>query len=100
MEKPFDSVTGFEWDRGNLDKNLLKHRVTSGESEQVFFNRPLVVLEDLSHSRDESRLAAFGLTDSGRHLMVIYTIRRFRIRVISARDMNRKERRLYEEQSG
>ncbi len=88
--------TGFEWDEGNLDKNWQKHRVTSSECEQVFFNRPLVAAEDLEHSKQEKRFYALGQTDSRRDLFVVFTIRGRLIRVISSRDMNRKERTLYQ----
>jgi uncharacterized DUF497 family protein len=88
---------GFEWDEGNKEKNWTKHRVSPLECEQVFFNLPLVVGGDPQHSRVESRHYALGQTDAGRRLFVVFTIRADRIRVISARDMNRKERRIYNE---
>jgi len=93
--EPGDSV-GFEWDIGNSDKNLIKHGVTDWECEQVFFNEPLLILGDPSHSIRERRWAAFGATDAGRPLVVVFTKRDNRIRVISARDMTRRERRFYE----
>lgn len=89
--------TGFEWDKGNSDKNWIKHRVSRSECEQVFFNLPLVVTDDTKHSKEESRFFALGQTDTGRGLFVIFTVRGDTIRVISARDMNRKERRIYDE---
>ena len=96
MEKEFSSFSGFEWDRGNIDKNLVKHNVESWECEQIFFNKPLLVLEDPKHSLTEKHWAAFGKTDSGRLLTVVFTQRGTRIRVISARDMNSRERKFYE----
>ncbi len=87
---------GFQWDDGNSNKNLAKHGVENWECEQVFFNQPLIVLEDAEHSGSEKRWAVFGKTDSGRMLAVIFTRRRNLLRVISARDMNRRERRYYE----
>ncbi|HNS54110.1 MAG TPA: BrnT family toxin [Syntrophales bacterium] len=87
---------GFEWDEGNLLKNWEKHRVSAIECEQVFFNRPLVALPDDRHSADEPRFFALGQSDSGRHLFVVFTVRRRQLRVISARDMSRKERKAYE----
>jgi uncharacterized DUF497 family protein len=99
MNRSFDHIIGFDWDHGNLTKNLKKHGVASGESEQVFFNAPLVMIEDEGHSSEEKRLAVFGQTDQGRKLTVVFTLRHNRIRVISARDMHRKERKFYEEQS-
>ena len=96
--KEFPECTGFEWDAGNRDKNL-KHAVQYWECEQLFFNQPLVVLEDLKHSEAEARFAAFGQTDAGRRLTVIFTLRRQKIRVISARDMHKKEKLFYEAHS-
>ncbi len=87
---------GFDWDEGNLLKNWEKHRVSAVECEQVFFNRPVVVVEDAEHSRQEERMFALGQTDAGRLLFVVFTIRRDLIRVISARDMSKRERKEYE----
>ena len=97
MEKIFDQFSGFQWDRGNIDKNLIKHNIENWECEQVFFNRPLIVLDDPKHSVAEKRWAAFGKTDTDRFLIVIYTKRHNLIRVISARDMNKRERMFYDE---
>ena len=87
---------GFEWDEGNADKNLEKHGVSDTECEQAFFNDPLAVGDDVEHSRDEPRGFVLGRTDDGRHLFIVFTVRRTLIRVISARDMTRNERRRYE----
>jgi uncharacterized protein len=97
MEEVFGSFIGFQWDRGNSHKNLVKHNVQNWECEQIFFNKPLLILEDQAHSIAENRWAAFGKTDSGRLMLVIFTKRGNLLRVISARDMNRKERKFYEE---
>jgi hypothetical protein len=89
-------LTGFEWDEGNLTKNWEKHQVLALECEQVFFNRPLIALPDEQHSESEPRFYALGQTDSGRRLFIVFTARSDLIRVISARDMSRKERKIYE----
>ena len=89
--------SGFEWDHANIGKNWLKHSVSPVECEQAFFNEPLIILDDPKHSAAEKRYAAFGRTDAGRLLVVIFTKRRTLLRVISARDMNRRERKFYEE---
>jgi len=86
---------GFDWDDGNATKNWEKHRVSQTECEQVFFNRPLVVSDDAKHSDVESRYFCLGRTDAGRNLFVVFAIRAKLIRVISARDMNRRERRIF-----
>ena len=89
--------TGFQWDAGNAEKNWALHQVSQGECEQVFFNRPLLVAPDLGHSEGEPRYAAMGHTHAGRGLAVVFTIRGTQVRVISARDMSRRERRIYEQ---
>lgn len=90
------ACTGFEWDDGNFDKNWSKHKVTPYECEQVFFNQPIVVAPDPAHSATESRFYVLGKTDAGRLLFVVFSVRRRKIRVISARDMTPKEREAYE----
>jgi len=97
MEKEFIHFVGFQWDQGNIDKSLIKHDIENWECEQVFFNRPLLVLDDPKHSISEKRWAAFGKTDADRLLIVIFTKRNTLIRVISAREMNKKERKFYDE---
>jgi len=88
--------TGFQWDEGNLLKNWERHEVSAAECEQIFFNRPLIASPDERHSSAEPRLYALGHTDAGRYLFVVLTIRGRLIRIISARDMNRRERKAYE----
>ena len=89
--------TGFQWDAGNAGKNWDLHQVSQGACEQVFFNRPLLVAPDVEHSEREPRYAALGQTNAARRLVVVFTIRGTLIRVISARDMSRRERRMYEQ---
>jgi len=88
--------TGFEWDKGNLLKNWEEHRVTGSECEQIFFNNPQIVAPDLKHSGKEDRYFVLGQTDTGRLLYVVFMIRKTSMRIISARDMSRKERKVYE----
>src|SRR5439155_22437671 len=83
--------TGFQWDAGNADKNRDLQQVSQGECEQVFFNRPLLVAPDIEHSQREPRYAALGQTNAARRLAVVFTIRETLIRLISARDMSRRE---------
>ena len=87
---------GSDWDEGNAEKNWLSHQVTPQEAEQAFFNRPLIVADDVKHSRQEKRYLVLGQTDEDRPLFIAFTLRNGRIRVISARDMSRKERKVYE----
>jgi uncharacterized protein len=88
--------TGFDWDEANLFKNWETHRVSGSECEQVFFNRPLLAQPDPAHSQEEARYYVLGQTDSSRKLFVVFTIRDDLIRVISARDMTRRERSAYQ----
>lgn len=91
-----EGCQGFQWDKGNNLKNWLKHGVTQGEAEEVFFNEPLLLFEDEKHSDHEDRILASGRTNGGRFLVVAFTIRQNLVRVISARHMNSKERGAYE----
>jgi uncharacterized DUF497 family protein len=94
-------ISGFEWDRGNARKSEDKHGVSMAEAEQVFFNAQLLLLEDVAHSQTEPRIHALGKSDDGRALHITFTLRgngRL-IRVISARDMHRKERMIYDQAS-
>ena len=88
--------TGFQWDDGNAEKNWERHRVSRLECEQPFFNEPFLVYEDEAHSQAEKRYYALGETNHGRALFIVFTIRGDQIRVISARDMSRRERMYYE----
>ena len=99
MEDIFSKAVEFEWDDGNKDKNLPKHNVTNYECEEIFFNEPLLIINDEVHSKQERRYAAFGITDGGRKLIVVFTLRKRLIRIISARDMHKKERDFYEKNS-
>lgn len=93
-------ITGFDWDNSNARKNADKHDVRQAESEQVFLNQPLLILPDIRHSQTEVRYHALGMTDTGRSLHVTFTLRThdagMLVRVISARDMHRRERNRYE----
>lgn len=99
MEIDFDLLEGFDWDKGNVDKNLRKHKVTNEEGEEIFVNSPFAS-EDIGHSGQEQRFEALGKTNQGRLLFVSFTIRKIdeklKIRIISCRDMNKKEGVKYE----
>ena len=90
-------VVGFDWDNGNARKNVDKHDVSRSESEQIFFNEPLLLLSDVKHSQKEVRYHALGTSEAGRLLHVTFTLRfdHTLIRVISARDMHWKEKKIY-----
>lgn len=90
-------ILGFQWDDGNSRKNANKHDVSQSEAEQIFFNEPLLLLEDIKHSHHEKRYHALGITDDARLLHITFTLRDgdSLIRVISARDMHRKEVAIY-----
>jgi uncharacterized DUF497 family protein len=86
---------GFDWSGGNAEKNWRSHGVNPVEAEQVFFNRPLLVKDDSGHSANEQRFMVLGQTDERRELFIAFTMRGRNIRVISARDMHRKEKKVY-----
>ena len=94
----WERIAGFDWDAGNARKSVDKHDVSQAEAEQVFFNEPLLTVPDAKHSANEQRIHALGRTDDGRQLHITFTLRdsETKIRVISARDMSRKERGYYE----
>lgn len=98
MKNIFEKCEGFQWDAGNSAKNFYKHKVSNSECEQVFFNLPIIIMDDKKHSEDEDRWYLLGRTDQDRFLFVVFTLRNNLIRVISARDMNRKEREIYNEE--
>jgi uncharacterized DUF497 family protein len=97
----FELITGFDWDAGNERKSVEAHQVFQVEAEELFFNQPLIVIPDEAHSTQEPRWHALGITDSGRRLHVTFTLRQnnTKIRIISARDMLRKERKICEEKT-
>lgn len=95
----WDQITGFDWDEGNARKSEDKHGASQAEAERVFFSEPILLLPDQTHSQHEPRYHALGRTDGGRLLHVTFTLRAggTLIRIISARDMHRSERRFYEQ---
>ena len=95
IEDLLSKCKGFQWDEWNLEKKWIKHQVSWLEAEQVFFNQPLVVVRDEPHSQQEPRLYGLGQTDARRKLFVVFTVREELIRSISARDMSRRERKVY-----
>jgi uncharacterized protein len=96
MGNPLDQCSGFVWDNDNLLKNEIKHGVDWIECEQIFFNRPLIINDDFAHGDFEERYLALGRTDQGRRLFLVFTIKKHAIRVISARDMTKREKAHYE----
>lgn len=91
-----DKIKGFEWDKGNLDKSYEKHGITASESEETFLDENLKVIKDIGHSQDEERFVAIGATLASKILFVVFTVRNDKVRIISARLANRKEREKYE----
>jgi uncharacterized DUF497 family protein len=85
----------FDWDSGNIQKLIRRHRVTSSEAEESMADPDQVIYPAYS-PEDERREAIIGTTTANRLLFVVYTMRGERFRVLSARDATRRERRLYE----
>lgn len=92
-------IAGFEWDEGNVDKSYKKHGITPNETEEVFLDKDILLLEDIKHSKQEERYVAIGKIIKGDILFVAFTVRKDNIRIISARKVNKKERRLYEKKA-
>lgn len=90
-------VVEFDWDIGNIEKNLTNHNVTNKEAEEIFKNVPLFISQDTKHSKYEKRFQALGKTNNKRLLFLSFTLRENKIRVISVRDMSKKEVKTYEE---
>jgi len=95
LQRLVEQCEGFQWDAANSGKIWERHRVAPAECEELFFNRPLVIGEDEEHSAAEERMYGLGESDAGRLLFVAFTIRGRLIRVVSTRDISRKERRIY-----
>ena len=89
--------TGFNWDKGNIDKSYAKHGITPNEAEEVFLDEDILLLEDIKHSEQEERFEAIGKIIKGDILFLAFTVRKDKIRIISARKANKKERRQYEQ---
>lgn len=95
------AVLTFDWDIGNTTKSWIRHRVSAKEQEEAFLAKERMIVEDENHSKQEKRFLLYSKTCTGRRLIVAFTIRNIeqeeKIRPISARSMNGKEARLYEE---
>jgi uncharacterized protein len=93
-----DNYTGFQWDKGNINKSYQKHGITPNEAEEPFLDEKVLVLEDVKHSGKEKRYFLIGKTVVGKILFVAFTLRKDKVRIISARKASKKERRIYEKQ--
>lgn len=93
------NINGFEWDKGNIDKSYKKHDIRPNESEEVFLDKDVLIYKDTRHSEKEERFTAIGKTAGENILLVVFTMRNDKIRIISARKSNKKERRLYEQKT-
>lgn len=89
-------ISGFEWDKGNSVKNLIKHKVSQRESEEIFNNSSLIISTAYNKS-NEKRYLAYGITDAGRALVSVFIIRNNKIRIISSRPQSNKEKKVYYE---
>lgn len=101
MDLDFDlsKLDGFDWNKGNLD-HIKKHNVSYRECEESFLGKPLILNEDETHSQNEERFRVYGQTNKKRLMFMIFTIRNNKIRVISARNQNRKERKEFHKAGG
>lgn len=99
MDIDFGTLEGFEWDQGNLE-HIKRHNVKATECEEGFLNKPLIVNKDETHSQTEERIRVYGQTNKNRLLFMIFTVRNNKIRVISARNQNKKERKEFQKAVG
>ena len=90
------TIIDFEWDEANRYKNLIKHDVACEEAEQIFNNKPLIIIDDTEHSAHEQRFHAFGRSNDDRKLLICFVVRKTKLRIISARPMSKRERTFYE----
>ncbi|MEK9200467.1 MAG: BrnT family toxin [Patescibacteria group bacterium] len=90
-------IQGFEWDQGNSVKNLKKHGISTIETEEIFLDEHLKVEIDIKHSESEQRYIAFGKTQKERVLFVVFTMRQGKIRIVSSRIANQKEKLKYDQ---
>ena len=97
--KIFKKSLEFQWDKGNIGKNFKKHKVEDKEAEELFFDKKHKTFKDKLHSKGEERYRIVGKTKKGRLLFVVFTMRSKKVRIISARDTNKKEVYLYEEKT-
>lgn len=86
----------FQWDKWNIDKSYEKHKITANESEEIFLDENLQVIKDVKHSQKEARFIAIGKTSENKILFAVFTLRKIKIRIISVRKANKKERSKYE----
>jgi uncharacterized DUF497 family protein len=92
----FEAVE-FQWDENNREKNWKKHQVSNTECEEIFVDKEKIIFDDVFHSEKEARVIILGKTKADRLLFVVFTIRGSKIRIISVRDADKKEEKLYEE---
>ncbi len=95
----FGKTKGFEWDKNNIDKSYKKHGITPNQTEEVFLDDNLRIERDIKHSQEEKRFIAIGKDFEEKILFVVFTIRKDKIRVISGRAANKRERSIYEEKT-
>ena len=97
--KIIENASEFQWDRGSKGKNYRKHKFADQECEEAFFDQNKKIFKDILHSNKEERYILLGRTKESRILFIVFTIRHEKIRVISARDLSKKEKKLYEEKT-
>ncbi len=91
-----NKIVGFEWDKWNTDKSYKKHGITPNQTEEVFLDDKVKIQKDLKHQQQEERFIAIGKTTEDKILFVVFTIRKDKIRVISGRNANKREKEVYQ----
>jgi len=89
----------FEWDEANKIKIWLKHKISAEECEEAFSNEQIFRQADELHSIQENRYILISNTKKLRILFIVYTLRKNKVRVISARSMHKKEQSFYEKKT-
>lgn len=92
----FNKILGFEWDKWNIDKSYKKHGISPNETEEIFLDEDVKIKKDIKHEQQEERFIAIGKTTEDKILFVVFTIRYDKVRIISGRLANRKEREVYQ----
>jgi uncharacterized DUF497 family protein len=87
----------FEWDSGNMLKSITKHNISNVEAESCFNDTLAITLADEKHTGNEERFLLYGKSSAGHIIVNCFTLRNGKIRIISSRKANKKERMIYEQ---
>ena len=86
----------FDWDQWNIQKNEEKHGISMLEAQSAFYDKKILIFDDIEHSLRKSRYICYARSAYNKTLMIAFTIRNKKVRIISARKASKKERNVYE----